>query len=73
MTPLEAILRRRIEELTADLLDDLGYEREHPDLPLRRLSELRMQALRARDAWRQLTFRTRELGLIEGIRFLRAR
>jgi hypothetical protein len=66
-------LRRRIEELTGDVLDALGYEREHPELPLRRLSNLAMQAYRARDAWRQLRFRTRELGFAEALRFLRAR
>ena len=70
---MEPALRRRIEELTGDLLDDLGYEREHPDLPLCRLSELRMHAYRVRDAWHQVRFRARELGWIEGLRFLRAR
>jgi hypothetical protein len=66
-------LRRRIEELTGDLLDDLGYEREHAGLPIRRLSDLQMLAYRLGDAWRQLAFRRRELGWLESIRFLLAR
>jgi hypothetical protein len=67
-------LRRRIEALTGDQLDALRYEREHPDVPLRRLSPAALLAYRVRDAWRQLRFRRRELGSwTEAVRFLRAR
>lgn len=73
-TRMEPGLRRAVEELTGDLLDAYGYEREHPSLPVARLSRLRMEAYRARDAWRQLRFRRRELGSWgEAVRFLRAR
>jgi len=66
--------RRAIEELTGDLLDAYGYEREHPSLPTRSLSRARLQAYRVRDAWVQLRFRRRELGgWMEAIRFLMAR
>src|SRR5262249_58457696 len=47
-------LRRRIEGVTADLLDTLGYEREHPDEPPRRLSAAQLAAYRALDGWRHL-------------------
>jgi hypothetical protein len=67
-------LRRDVEQLTADLLDAYGYEREHPALPVRHLPRVVMEAYRLRDAWRQLQFRRRELGgWGEAIRFLRAR
>ncbi len=67
-------LRRDVEELTGDLLDAYGYEREHPALPTRSLSRVRLEAYRVRDAWRQLRFRRRELGSwVEAVRFLMAR
>lgn len=73
-TRMPAELRRRVEGVAGDLLAELGYEREHPDLPVRRLSAARMAAYRLRDAWRQLRFRRRELGgWVEGIRFFLAR
>lgn len=66
--------RRAVEALTGDLLEAYGYEREHPGLRPRRLSRLRMEAYRLRDAWRQLRFRRHELGSWrEALRFLRAR
>lgn len=66
--------RRGVEELTGDLLDAYGYEREHPGLPVRTLSPARLFAYRARDAWLQLRFRRRELGSwAEAVRFLMAR
>ena len=71
MTPAD---RRGIEELTGDLLDAYGYEREHPDVPTRSLSGVRMGVYRLRDAWLQLQFRRRELGgWAEAVRFLMAR
>jgi Sulfotransferase family len=73
-TQMPPVLRRRIEELTGDLLDELGYEREHPGLPLRRLADAQMTIYRLGDAWRQLRFRRRELGgWVAGVRFLLAR
>jgi hypothetical protein len=67
-------LRRRVEGITGDLLDELGYEREHPGLATRRLSALVLALYRARDAWRQLRFRRRTLGgWAEAVRFLMAR
>ena len=67
-------LRRQIEELTGDLLDVYGYEREYPDVVTRSLSRARMQGYRLRDAWLQLRFRRRELGSwAEAVRFLMAR
>ncbi len=66
-------LRRRIEGITADLLDQLGYEREHPGLVTRPVSPAAMRLYRLRDAWRQLLFRRRQLGWVEAVRFLRAR
>ena len=67
-------LRRDIEALTGDLLDVYGYEREHPGLPTRSLSRVRLEAYRVRDAWRQLRFRRRELGSWgAAVRFLMAR
>jgi hypothetical protein len=67
-------LRRRIEGLTGDQLDALGYEREHPDLPTRPLPAAALRLYRLRDAWRQLGFRRRQLGgLREAVRFLMAR
>jgi hypothetical protein len=67
-------LRRDVEELTGDLLDAYGYEREHPGLPTRSLSRARLEVYRVRDAWRQLRFRRRELGSwAEAVRFLMAR
>jgi hypothetical protein len=67
-------VRRAIEELTGDLLDAYGYEREHPGLPVRELSPARLQLYRLRDAWRQLRFRRKELGSwSEAVRFLMAR
>jgi hypothetical protein len=67
-------LRRRVERVTGDLIDELGYEREYPALPVRRVSRLRMGAYRLRDAWRQAAFRRRQLGSwAEGLKFLRAR
>ena len=66
--------RRAIEELTGDLLDAYGYEREHPGAATRSLSAVRMGAYRLRDAWLQLRFRRRELGgWAEAVRFLMAR
>jgi len=71
MTPEE---RRDVEELTGDLLDAYGYEREHPTMPVRTLSPGRLLAYRVRDAWGQLRFRRRELGSwAEAVRFLMAR
>lgn len=67
-------LRRRIEGITGDLLDQLGYEREHPGLPTRPLPGAAMTLYRLRDAWRQLHFRRRTLGgWGEAVRFLMAR
>jgi hypothetical protein len=67
-------LRRRIEAVTGDLLDQLGYEREYPTEPARRLSAASMAWYRLRDAWRQVEFRRREHGgWVKGIRFLLAR
>lgn len=67
-------LRRRIEEITGDLLAAYGYEREHPAAPPRPLSRWRLGAYRVRDAWSQLRFRRRELGSwSEAVRFLMAR
>ena len=67
-------MRRRIERLTGDLLDDLRYEREFPDLTTRRLSSARMTLYRLVDAWRQVAFRRREQGgWLGALRFLRAR
>jgi hypothetical protein len=73
-TAMAPALRRDVELLTGDLLDGYGYEREHPGLPTRSLSRVRLEAYRLRDAWGQLRFRRRELGSwVEAIRFLRAR
>jgi hypothetical protein len=73
-TAMPPALRRAIEELTGDLLDAYGYEREYPALPTRSLSRARMEAYRLRDAWQQLRFRRRELGSwAEAVRFLMAR
>ena len=67
-------LRRQIEELTGDLLDVYGYEREYPGVATRSLSRARVQGYRLRDAWLQLRFRRRELGSwAEAVRFLMAR
>ncbi len=55
-------LRRRIEGVTGDLLDALGYEREHPELPTRRLRVAHLAAYRALDGWRQLRARRQEQG-----------
>ncbi len=67
-------LRRGIEGVTGDLLTELDYEREYPDLPTRRLSAVQMTAYRLGDAWRQLNFRRRELGgWAEAVKFLLAR
>lgn len=66
--------RRRIEAITADLLADLGYPREFPELSVRRLSPVAYTAYRGRDALRQLAFRARaEGGWLRGLRFLLAR
>jgi hypothetical protein len=66
--------RRAVEEITGDLLDAYGYEREHPAAPTRSLSRVRLEAYRVRDAWQQLRFRRRELGSwVEAVRFLMAR
>jgi hypothetical protein len=66
--------RRDVEELTGDLLDAYGYEREHPTMPVRTLSPVRLLLYRVRDAWLQLRFRRRELGSwAEAVRFLMAR
>jgi len=70
---MEPAVRRRIEGIAGDLIDALGYEREYPDLPVRRLSSLELGMLRLRDAWRQVQFRRRELGWRGAITFLRAR
>ena len=71
MAPAE---RRAVEELTGDLLDLYGYEREYPDLPTRALSPARVQAYRLRDAWFQMRFRRRELGSWRAaVKFLLAR
>lgn len=70
---MEPALRRRIEGIAGDLISALGYEREYPDLPLRRLSTMELGMLRVRDAWRQVQFRRRELGWWGAITFLRAR
>lgn len=71
---MEPELRRGIEEITGDLLDAYGYEREHPAAPTRALSRVRLGAYRFRDAWSQLRFRRRELGSwVEAVRFLMAR
>jgi hypothetical protein len=71
---MEPPLRKSIEGVTGDLLNALGYEREHPELPTRRLSALQMTAYRVTDAWRQLNFRRRELGgWTAALKFLRAR
>lgn len=73
-TRMAPALRQRVERVTGDLLDDLGYEREHPSVPTRRLSTPRMSAYRLHDAWRQLQFRRHEQGgWIRGIRFLLVR
>jgi hypothetical protein len=64
-------LRRRIEGVTGDLLDSLGYEREYPDLPTRRLPAAHLAAYRALDAWRQLRARRKEQGgWVRGLRSL---
>ena len=71
---MEPGLRRTIEELTGDLLDAYGYEREYPGVPMRHLSRARMETYRLRDAWHQLRFRRRELGSwTEAVKFLMAR
>jgi hypothetical protein len=73
-TRMPAADRRAIEELTGDLLDAYGYEREHPGVPTRSLSGMQMGVYRLRDAWLQLQFRRRELGgWAEAVRFLMAR
>ena len=73
-TKMDPALCRAIEEITGDLLDAYGYEREHPGLPTRRLSKARLLAYRVGDAWQQLRFRRRELGSwAEAVRFLMAR
>ncbi len=67
-------LRHRVEGVTGDLLDAYGYEREHPDQPIRRVPPLRLMAYRLADAWRQLQFRRKEQGgWVRGLRFLLAR
>jgi hypothetical protein len=67
-------MRRDVEGITGDLLDAYGYEREHPDLPTRRLPAGRIALYRVRDAWRQLQFRRKEQGgWVRGLRFLLAR
>lgn len=67
-------LRRRVEGVTGDLLDAYGYEREHADVPTRRLPAVQMAAYRVKDAWRQLQFRRKEQGgWVRGLRFLLAR
>jgi len=70
---MDPALRRRIEGITGDLISALGYEREYPDLAVRRLSGLELAVLKLRDAWRQVQFRRRELGWRGAITFLRAR
>jgi hypothetical protein len=67
-------LRRRIERVTGDLLDQLGYEREHPGIATGRVPTAQMTAYRLLDAWRQLRFRRKEQGgWVRGLRFLLAR
>jgi hypothetical protein len=71
---MPAGLRRRVERVTGDLLDAYGYEREHPDVPTRRLPAVQLATYRLLDAWRQLQFRRREQGgWLRGLRFLLAR
>lgn len=70
---MDPTLRRRIESIAGDLIDAFGYEREYPELPVRRLSSFELARLRVRDAWRQVQFRRRELGWWGAISFLRAR
>jgi hypothetical protein len=71
---MPADMRRDIERIAGDLLLAYGYEREYPDVPVRRLSAGRMAAYRVRDAWRQLQFRRKEQGgWVRGLRFLLAR
>jgi len=71
---MDPAVRRAVEGITGDLLDAIGYEREHPTLPTRRLSRPRLAAYRLRDAWRQLRFRRRTLGSWSAaVRFLLAR
>jgi len=70
-TRMPPSIRKRIERHTGDLLDALGYEREYPTLPTRRLSVIEMEAYRVRDAWRHLRFQRRELGSwTRGLRYL---
>jgi hypothetical protein len=71
---MPADMRRDIEGIAGDLLLAYGYEREYPDVPVRRLPAARMAAYRVRDAWRQLQFRRKEQGgWVRGLRFLLAR
>ena len=73
-TQMTPALRRSIEEISGDLLDAYGYEREYPTLATRPVPGLRMAVYRVRDAWLQLRFRRRELGSWSAaIRFLMAR
>jgi hypothetical protein len=73
-TRMDPGLRRAVEGLTGDLLDQYGYEREHPGVPTQALSPVRIQAYRLRDAWSQVQFRRRELGSWrEAVKFLLAR
>jgi hypothetical protein len=70
---MDPAVRRRIEGIAGDLIEVFGYEREHPELPVRRLSRFELAVLKLRDAWRQVQFRRRELGWRGAIDFLRAR
>ena len=56
-------LRRRIEEITGDLLAALRLRAaEHPAAPTRSLSRMRLVAYRFRDAWLQLASGVAKLG-----------
>jgi len=73
-TRMPATLQKKIERVAGDLLDDLGYDREHPQVPTQRLSWLQMNAYFVRDAWRQLAVTRHEQGgWIRGLRFLLVR
>jgi hypothetical protein len=71
---MEPALRRSVEGVCGDVMAAARYEREYPELPMVRVSPLRMGTYKVRDAWHHLKFRRREFGSwFVGIEFLLTR